>query len=164
MLRLFSMSATHGAPIMLSHCRTIFLAACLIMSLTWAAGRAAADDGPPIPEPGELMTLVRDTVLAVDKGNKTADYTALHAMAADPFQAAYPAEKLASLFAELRATKLDMEPVRTKLPQTTRHQRLTSTAALEFSAISSFQKPSWSMTLSTSMTFRDTAGGWPRLP
>jgi hypothetical protein len=105
---------------MLSQCRTLLLAAGLMMSLTLGAGPAAADDGPPIPEPGELMTLVRDTVLAVDKGNKTADYSALHAMAAATFQAAYPAEKLASLFTDLRATTLDMEPVRSKLPQTTR--------------------------------------------
>lgn len=79
----------------------------------------AEDAGPPVPDPQELIDLVRDTVLAVDAGNKSGDYSQLFKMGAPAFQTANPPDRLAQSFALLRAHNLDLAPVRNMTPLTT---------------------------------------------
>lgn len=94
------------------------LFACAIAWL--CAGPAhAGESGPPVPDPQVLIDLVRDTVLAVDAGNKTGDYGKLFDMGAPAFQTANPPERLAQSFAPLRAHNLDLAPVEKMTPLTT---------------------------------------------
>lgn len=87
-------------------------------------------DGPPVPGPTELSDLVTATMLAVDAGNKSGSYAALHAMGGPAFQAAYPAEKLAGLFATLRASNLDLAILKDKVPLTSRPPTLDGNGRL----------------------------------
>lgn len=84
------------------------------------AAPASTDAGPPVPEPYELIDLVRNTVLAVDQGNKTGDYAAVHKIAGQAFNDAYPPGTLTGLFAGLRADGIDLGLVKNKVPLTSR--------------------------------------------
>ena len=57
------------------HC--LWLRRMLAIMLHLPPTRAHSYDGPPLPEPKELIDLVRETMLAVDAGKKPADYAAL---------------------------------------------------------------------------------------
>lgn len=81
---------------------------------------ATCANGPPVPEPGDLIALVRTTVLAADQGNKTGDYEALAQLGTASFQKANPASVLNVRFAKLRATGIDLKNVATMVPQTAR--------------------------------------------
>ena len=122
-----------------------------------AAMPAVASDDPPVPDPIELMTLVRTTVLAVDTGNKTGSYQTLWAMGNPAFQQANPAEKLRQDFAKLRATGLDLEPVRTLVPLTTRAPTVDRNGLLRI--LGFFELPSWFTMFCTPTTAPNTAGG-----
>lgn len=84
------------------------------------ASFASADEGPPVPDPLELIDLVRNTILAVDAGNKTGNYDQLNAMGTARFQSENPSPKLAEQFANLKATGVDLSPIKDKVPMTTR--------------------------------------------
>ena len=91
-----------------------------LVTLFSAAIAHAGDAGPPVPDPDDLIALVRKTVLAVDTGNKTGDYAALAAMGTQDFQTANPAAKLSDGFRNLRIDRIDLAPAATVVPQTTR--------------------------------------------
>lgn len=87
-------------------------------------------EGPPVPDPDDLSGLVTATVLAVDAGNKSGNYAALHAMGSPAFQSAYPADKLSGLFGNLRASGLDLAIVKDKVPLTSRPPTLDANGRL----------------------------------
>ncbi|MGB3021748.1 MAG: hypothetical protein WBB50_06475 [Methyloceanibacter sp.] len=65
----------------------------------------------PMPN-GELMAMmILSSVLSLNQANATGNYTVLHAMAAPGFQEANPPQRLAKIFAKLRARNLDLTPV-----------------------------------------------------
>lgn len=74
----------------------------------------------PVPEPQELIDLVKATISAVDAGMKADSYTALHAMGSPAFKSAYSATSLAPAFAQLKSSGLDLAAVSGKVPQTSR--------------------------------------------
>lgn len=95
-----------------------WISAVALVIVAATGGRADDRPGPPVPDAQELIDLVRETVLAVDAGNRTGDYGRLHAMGAPGFQSANPPEKLAAGFERLRGRNLDLTPVREKTPMT----------------------------------------------
>jgi hypothetical protein len=104
-----------------SMCRTViarFVAALALMLSTMHP--AVAYDGPPVPDPTDLVELVRKSVLAVDAGNKSGQYTALHDMGSTAFKQAYDLAALNRSFSELRSAALDLAIVKDKVPLTSR--------------------------------------------
>lgn len=80
---------------------------------------AAQPEGPRpanIDRNGVLM-LIRSTLLALDHGNKTGNYTVLRDLASPAFQAGNNAARLAEIFAKLRSDKLDLSGVAVIDPQ-----------------------------------------------
>ncbi len=96
------------------------VAACLIAMV----GPTSAGEGPPTPDPMLFIELLQNTVRAVDSGNKSGDYSELHAIGSTRFQAEHSKAKLADEFASLRLTKIDLAPFSEKVPITTRPPRL----------------------------------------
>ncbi|MFN0217821.1 MAG: hypothetical protein ACKVP4_03285 [Hyphomicrobium sp.] len=96
-----------------------FAFALVIFAALAAPGRSEERLGPPIPGSFELIDLVRATVLAVDAGNKSGDYTRLFEMGTPTFQAATSPERLAAGFEPLRSRTRDLSVVKAMTPQTT---------------------------------------------
>jgi hypothetical protein len=96
------------------------LALVCAVTICCSAHFARADDlGPPVPDPQDLIGLVRDTVLAVDAGNKSGGYDVLFGMGSPAFQSANPPDRLAESFSRLRRHNLDLAPVKNMTPLTT---------------------------------------------
>ncbi len=143
-----------------------------LMTLTWAAASVAlagsvtdgtitagpVTDAPPVPEPGDLMTLVRETVLAVDAGNKSGDYASLYAMGNAKFQAANSTDKLAANFTKLRSAGLDLEPVRTMVPLTSRPPMLDRNGLLRI--LGYFEFPSKQVVYDLVYTYESAPLRW----
>ncbi len=89
-----------------------------------------AGDGPPVPDPADLMTLVHTTILAVADGNANGDYAALHAMGTPAFQSKNPLTKLAAAFQALRASRFDLSSIRGKFPPPPRSPTLDQNGRL----------------------------------
>lgn len=79
----------------------------------------AGDQGPPVPDPQDLIDLVRNTVLAVHEGNSSGNYQKLYDMGSPEFQAAHPLANLKTKFARLKDHPVDLSAVRTLTPLTT---------------------------------------------
>src|SRR5262245_53322573 len=103
-------------------------AAALMLMLAWTngvlaqapkqpeAGKAQAPKQPEaakvsMPDANQLAILVQTVVVAVSQANLTNNYTVLHALGSPDFQQANPPQKLADLFANMRAKKIDLTPV-----------------------------------------------------
>jgi hypothetical protein len=81
---------------------------------------AEPSQAPPVPDPQDLIDLVRSTVLAVDAANKSGDYGGVHAIGTPAFQAALPPDQLSLVFSDLRAANVDMAEAGQRSPLTTR--------------------------------------------
>ena len=131
----------------------------LLASLFIVVGIAKAGaGGPPVPDPMDLITLVRQSVLAVDIGNKTGDYSALSAMGSADFQAQNPGAALASHFAKLRAAGVDLAAAGTIMPQTTRPPTLDANGLLRI--LGYFEFPDRQIVYDLLYTYDDPAKLW----
>ncbi len=81
---------------------------------------------PKVPAPAAVLALVRTTLIAVDHGNKTGNYTVLRDMGAPSFREANTAGKLAAVFANLIDQRVDMLPVLVVEPAYREPARLTA--------------------------------------
>lgn len=99
--------------------------------LTPALGQEAAAPKPAAPagiNPAVVEKLVKYTIIAVDQGNATGNYSVLRELGTPKFQAMTSSAKLSDVFAPLRRMKLDMSaftmmrPVFTAPPQVTNGQ------------------------------------------
>ena len=81
---------------------------------------------PKVPTAPAALALVRTTLIAVDHGNKTGNYTVLRDMAAPSFRNSNNAAKLGSIFANLVAQRVDMLPVLVVEPAYREQPRLTA--------------------------------------
>ena len=72
---------------------------------------AAAQAEPPAIEESYAVALIRDVLTAVNHGNWTGNYTVLRDYAASDFAAANDPTRLAGLFTQIRAERLDLLPV-----------------------------------------------------
>jgi hypothetical protein len=74
----------------------------------------AAKAAPPvfsakaIPPDPQLIALIRTSIAALNQANVTGNYSVLHDIGAQTFQAANPPEKLAQAFANIRGRGLDL--------------------------------------------------------
>lgn len=111
-------------------------AASLGLALTFSGVGAFAQDAPAetdLVEPSYATALIRDVLAAVNHGNWTGNYTVLRDYAAPEFGLANDPTRLAGLFTDVRAERLDLlqvmvtEPVLvdTQLSQSGRELRLT---------------------------------------
>ena len=86
------------------------------------AGSPPAATSPAAPNPAPvdrtvLLILVRSTLLALQHGNDTGNYTVLRDLGAPGFQAANTAARLAEIFASLRNPRVDLSSVAVLEPQ-----------------------------------------------
>lgn len=101
--------------------------ACMVLLIVAAAiaiGPARAADGPPVPDPADLIKLVHGTMLAVVEGNAKGDYTSLHAMGSPAFQRENTPQTLADGFKPIRTSGFDLAAIASKMPLTTRSPTL----------------------------------------
>jgi len=94
----------------------------LFGSLSSAAEPAAVENKAPAARPAQIdrngaLTLVRTALIALQQANQTNNYSVLYSMSAPGFQSTTPVDKLASNFAGLRNTKLDLSGVAVLEPQ-----------------------------------------------
>ncbi len=83
-----------------------------VLVLGLLAGPAAAQDKPPaVPDAKALQILVRNTVIAVNHGNLTGNYTVLRDLAAPGFASVNDASRLASIFRAWRDDDIDLSPI-----------------------------------------------------
>lgn len=68
--------------------------------------------------PGQVM-LIRNTIVAVNHGNLTGNYTVLRDLASDRFRRQNKAADLATTFANLRKQNFDLSPILMAEPQLT---------------------------------------------
>lgn len=81
---------------------------------------------PKVPTAPAVLALVRTTLIAVDHGNKTGNYTVLRDMGAPSFRDANTSSKLAAVFASLVEQRVDMLPVLVVAPTYREPARLTA--------------------------------------
>lgn len=77
--------------------RALLAAALMALALP-----ATAQERPPKPSRPEIARLVWSTLIAVDHGNRTGNYSVLRDLGAPGFRQANDAARLAAIFAELR--------------------------------------------------------------
>jgi hypothetical protein len=92
----------------------------VLLAAVSASGPASAQEQQG-PRPAQIdrngvLILIRTTLLALDQGNKTGNYTVLRDIGAPGFQA-NTAARLAEIFAKLRNDKLDLSGVAVIEPQ-----------------------------------------------
>ncbi|RJE80603.1 hypothetical protein [Paracoccus sp. JM45] len=93
---------------------TLLRAASLGLALMLSGVGAFAQDTRPdiaVVEPSYATALIRDVLAAVNHGNWTGNYTVLRDYAAPEFALANDPTRLAGLFTEVRAERLDLLPV-----------------------------------------------------
>ena len=66
---------------------------------------------PTVPSAPAVLALVRSTLIAVDHGNKSGNYTVLRELGSPDFHDANSAAKLSVVFANLVDQRVDMLPV-----------------------------------------------------
>ena len=112
------------------------------LALALSGAGASAQDAPAqanLVEPSYATALIRDVLAAVNHGNWTGNYTVLRDYAAPEFALANDPTRLAGLFTDVRAERLDLLPVMTtdpvmvdtQLSQSGRELRLTGYFPLE---------------------------------
>jgi len=81
---------------------------------------------PKVPTAPAVLALVRTTLIGVDHGNKTGNYTVLRDMGAPSFREANAASKLSVVFSGLVEQRVDMLPVLVVTPAYREPARLTA--------------------------------------
>ncbi|CAM3186886.1 DUF4440 domain-containing protein [Sphingomonas antarctica] len=84
------------------------LALALALTTAPAFAQAPAPVAAPTLEQHELMKLIWSTMAAVDQANRTGNYSVLRDLAAPGFQAVNDQAKLTAIFANLRASGVDL--------------------------------------------------------
>ncbi|MBO9487242.1 hypothetical protein J7376_11975 [Paracoccus sp. R12_1] len=120
---------------MVRHIATILLGALLLAASPFMAGNVNAQSqaDAPLVEESYATAVVRDVLTAVNHGNWTGNYTVLRDYASPDFALTNDPTRLAGLFTQLRAQRLDLLPVlvtdpvllRTDLAEQQSQMRLT---------------------------------------
>ena len=111
---------------------------------------------PNVPTPPAVLALVRTTLIAVDHGNKTGNYTVLRDMGAPSFREANNASKLAAVFSSLVTQRVDMLPVLVVTPAYREPARLTAQRMLYIAGRFDIQPKA----VSFELLFEVTRGEW----
>ena len=80
----------------------------------------------PMPEPIQLLAMLRATMLAVDHGVKTGNFTVVRDLGATSFRKANSAAKLAQIFGALSAQGVDLLPIAVVDPTYTKPPAMTA--------------------------------------
>jgi hypothetical protein len=145
------------------------LAVALFMARAPAAAQPAAQPGPSqpanqapaqAPKPANIdrngvLMLVRGTLLALDHGNKTGNYTVLRDLGAPGFQV-NSATRLAEIFAKQRNDKLDLAGVAVIEPQLTLLPQIEPNGLMRMAGIF----PSVSQQVNFELLFAPVDGQW----
>lgn len=94
-----------------------------------APASAAAPRGISVPQAEVLLVMVRSALIALDQANKTGNYTVLHGMGGPALQQHSPA-RLGELFAGVRQSNADLQPVLVLTPQLTRAPEISPQGVL----------------------------------
>lgn len=88
----------------------MLLSACFVLGLAaWAAPLCADTDRPPVTiSRSDAVALVRATFVRLNDANLTADYAMLRATGAPDFQKRFGEPELMTLFAGMRAKRIDL--------------------------------------------------------
>ncbi|WP_414468075.1 hypothetical protein [Methylobacterium currus] len=102
-------------------------------SATWAQGHP--QETQQLPRPAQIdrngvLILIRSTLLALQHGNETGNYTVLRDLAAPGFHDANTAARLGEIFASQRTQKLDLSGVAVLDPQLTLLPQIESNGLL----------------------------------
>jgi hypothetical protein len=81
---------------------------------------------PKVPSAPAVLAMVRSTLIAVDQGNKTGNYTVVRDLGSPDFRDANTPAKLGLVFANLTEQGVDMLPVLVVEPQYREAPRLTA--------------------------------------
>ncbi len=81
---------------------------------------------PKVPSAPAVLAMVRSTLIAVDQGNKTGNYTVVRDIGAPDFRDTNTPAKLSLVFANLVEQGVDMLPVLVVEPQYREAPRLTA--------------------------------------
>jgi hypothetical protein len=108
--------------------------------LTFFAGTTsyATDERAPTPVAEDLIALIRQSVLAVDEGNKSGDYSKLYGLGSTEFKAAHPVASLSDEFKTLRESGVDMSLAAEKQPLTTGPPRMDINGLLRMTGLFKF--------------------------
>lgn len=88
--------------------------------IAYAAESTGAPTPPPRPvsiDKNSALILIRTALVAVQQANQTGNYSVLHSISAPGFQSTNSPERLAQIFASLRAKKFDLSGVVVLDPQ-----------------------------------------------
>lgn len=69
------------------------------------------EPAPTIPDDVRLILMIRNAVIALNQANITGNYTVLREMGTPTFQMTNNPARLAEIFANLRARKIDLSPI-----------------------------------------------------
>src|SRR5262249_31706163 len=112
-------------------------AAHLTPALTPPAAPAPAEAKPtPTMPPADVqLAILRETLLAVDQGMKTGNFTVLRDPGRDKFRKANTAAKLAQIFGALSAQGIDLMPIAVADPSYATPPALTDKQMLRMSGV-----------------------------
>lgn len=139
------------------HGRIITLAAWLVVA-TASAGHAQAPAAAPKPaqiDRNGVLMLVRSTLIALDHGNKTGNYTVLRDLGAPGFQT-NTAARLAEIFAAQRRDNVDLSGVTVIDPQLSLLPQIESNGMMRMAGFF----PSVPMQVNFELAFAPVNGQW----
>jgi len=137
--------------------RIVLFLLSFIMSISGlAAGMAHAQSAPKIPDANGVTILVRTTIIALDQANRTGNYTVFRDLGSPGFQTANTAAKLAIIFANLRAKKLNLGPIAVVAPVFTKKPVLTKQGMLQLTGYF----PTRPLRVNFDLIYRLVGGRW----
>ena len=126
---------------------------------TASAAPTPAPTPPPRPlqiDKNSVLILIRTTLVALQQANQTGNYNVLRGLTAPEFQKSNSAEKLAQIFANLRAKNFDLSGVVVLDPQLTVLPEIYSNGVMRFAGFF----PSVPMQVLFEMQFFPVNGQW----
>lgn len=109
-----------------------------------------------VPDGPALSILIRRTLLTLNDANLSGNYTVLRDLAAPGFQSANDAAKLATIFAKLRETKIDMAPIVYFDPKLVRKPEIAENGMLRLTGFMSTQPQQ----INFDMLFQNVSSRW----
>ena len=108
-----------------------------------------------LPSPEALLVMVRSGLIALDQANKTGNYTVLHGIGGPQLQQSNPA-RLGDMFASLRQSGVDLQPVLVLTPQITQSPAISPQGLLML--VGFF--PSRPLQIKFEVAYQPVAGYW----
>jgi hypothetical protein len=121
-----------------------------------APAPAAIETRAGILDLNEALILVRTAVDALNQANQTGNYTVLRDLGAPGFRAGNTPERLAEIFADLRANRYDLSPAMVLEPRFLIPPRLEANGQLRMAGF----VPSLPLQMNFDLLFAPTDGRW----